>query len=68
MVAKYNLIKCNNDYIIHEDKTSNILKRTRSKAFGKKLVDCLNNGSGFAGDVPDFFIMKKDIAFYVHGR
>lgn len=57
---KYNLFVCDNHYCIHEDKSLKILKRTRDKKFAKILLKCLNSGSGFDGNTPDFFVFKED--------
>lgn len=57
---KYNLFLCDNFYCIHEDGTIKVLKRTKNKKLAKNILSRLNDGGGFEGDTPEFFINKTD--------
>jgi hypothetical protein len=61
-------VKSGNDYIILEGNPIVVpLKRTRSKTLAKRMMTCLNDGSGFQGSTPDFFIQKKDLKILYGG-
>ena len=60
MSDKFNVFQVGCYYIVHQNKTMNVLKKTRSKRRALAIKDRLDNGSGFQDFIPDFFINKDD--------
>lgn len=60
MAQKYNLFRVDGLYCIHEDRSLKVLKLTKNRKDALKYLNSLNSGSGFDGETPDFFVLKKD--------
>jgi len=55
----YTIKKNGTKYLIVEQATNNVVKVYFNERDAKKTHNILNNGSGFRGNTPNFFLDKK---------
>ena len=57
---KYKLITKGSKHYVYETGTKTVVKMVYSKKIAEDICRSLNKGSGFNGETPDFFALKRD--------
>jgi len=57
---KYKVVSKGNKCYVYEIATETVVKMVYSKKIAEDICRSLNKGSGFNGETPDFFALKRD--------